>query len=238
MHQYPSRLAVLPLAAFFAALPIATASAQTTGTDGELSYTFLEVDYVNLDIDSVGDEGDFLDDFDNGGGYGFRGSFAFTPNFFGFADYSITDSDATFVDDEDVIFTSSQDVKRLNVGLGVNFGVDPPVIGDSDLVVRAAYVDIDFEDFNFGGGDGGGLDDLDADSSDGYFVDASLRSQVVTWAEASLGVRYTDIESSEEFSVIGNVLLELTPQWGLNLEFDAGDDIGYYLVGVRYSFNR
>jgi len=233
MKQYPVILAALAVTA----LPFATAGAQTPA-DGELSYTFLEVDYINLDVDVVDDGEGGLEDIDDGEGYGFRGSFAFTPNFFGFADYSITDADATFVDEDQVLLTSSQDVKRLNVGLGVNFGIDPPVIGDSDLVVRAAYSDIDFDDFNFGGTDDGDLDDLNEDSSDGYFIDAALRSQLVHWAEASLGVRYTDIESSEEFSVIGNVLLELTQQWGLNLEIDASDDLGFYYIGVRYSFDR
>lgn len=230
-------LTLVALTGLSSVLPLAASHAQTS-TDGELSYTFLEVDYVSLDIDVVDDGEGGLEDFDDGGGYGFRGSFAFTPNFFGFADYSITDSDATFVDENEVLFSSSQDVKRLNVGLGMNFPVAVPVVGDSDVVARVAYVDIDFDDFDFGGSSGGGLDDLNEDSSDGYFVDAALRSQLATWAEASLGLRYTDIDEADDFSIIGNVLLELTPQWGLNLELDASDEVGYYLIGVRYSFDR
>lgn len=234
MKHSPALLAVVALAA----LPLASAAAQTSSTDGELSYTFLEVDYVNLDVDVVDDDEGGLEDIDDGGGYGFRGSFAFTPNFFGFASYSITDSDATFIDENEVLLSSSQDVKRLNVGLGINFGVDPPVVGDSDVVLRLAYSDIDFDDFDFGGSDAGGIDDLNEDSSDGYVADALLRSQLASWAEGSLGVRYTDIDAAEEFSVIGNVLLEMTQQWGVNLEIDASDDVGYYLIGVRYSFDR
>lgn len=230
MRQFPALLAAV---AFCSLQPVAAQS-----TDGELSYTFLELDYVNLDVDVVDDGEGLIDDIDDGGGFGIRGSFAFTPNFFGFADYSVTDSDATFVDEGDVLVSSSQDVKRLNIGLGMNFGVEVPVVGASDIVVRAAYADIDFDDFNFGGSDDPDLNDLNDDSSDGYFADARLRSQLAPWAEASAGVRYTDIEDSEEFSFIGNVLFELTQQWGLNLELDASDDLGYYLIGVRYSFDR
>ena len=238
MHENPSRVAVLTLAAAVAvALPVSTASAQA-GTDGDLSYTYFEVDYVNLDVDVVDDGEGGLEDIDDGSGYGFRGSFAFTPMFFGFADYSVTDSDATFVDENQVLLSSSQDVKRLDVGLGLNYGLDWPVVGASDAVFRLAYVDVDFDDFNFGASDDPDIDDLDDDGSDGYFADALLRSQLTTWADASLGVRYTDISSSEEFSLIGNVLFEFTPQWGINLELDSSDDVGYYLLGIRYSFDR
>lgn len=234
MHHSTSLLAAIALCA----APTGATFAATGDPDGELSYTFLEVDYVNLDIDAVDDDEGLIDDLDDGGGWGVRASFAFTPNFFAFGDYSVTDSDATFIDEEEVLLSSTQDVKRLNLGLGLNFGVDVPVVGESDVVFRAAYTDIDFDDFDFGGSDDPDLDDLNEDSSDGYFADVALRSQLAPWAEASLGVRYTDIESSDEFSVIGNVLLELTRNWGLNLEFDAGDDLGTYLIGVRYSFHR
>ena len=40
----------------------------------DLSYTYLEIDNINLDIDEVGDSGNVLVDLDNGGGWGARGS--------------------------------------------------------------------------------------------------------------------------------------------------------------------
>jgi hypothetical protein len=218
-------------------MPCTGALAQSS-RDGDLSYTFLEADYLNLDVDVADDDESLLEDFDDGGGWAINGSFAFTPNFFAFAGYSVTDSDVTFVDADEVLLSSSQDVKRLNVGLGVNFGVNVPVVGESDVVLSGAYTDIDFDDFDFGGSDDPDLDDLNDDSSDGYFLDARLRSQLVSWAEASLGVRYTDIEDADDFSVVGNVLLEINQNFGVNLEFDAADDVGYYLVGLRYSFAR
>ena len=234
MHQTTILIATITLAA----APVGSALAAHGDPNGSLSYTFLEVDYVNLDVDDLDDDEGLIEDLDDGGGWGVRGSFAFTPNFFAFADYSVTDSDATVIDESEVLLSSSQDVKRLNVGLGLNFGVNVPVVGDSDVVFRAAYTDIDFDDFNFGATDDPDLDDLTDDSSDGWLSDVSLRSQLAPWIEASLGVRYTDIGSSEEFSIIGNVLLELTQHWGLNLELDASDDLGTYLIGVRYSFDR
>lgn len=231
------RISIALAALFLAGVPFTAPQAQAGNSDGNLSYTFLEVDYLNLDVDVL-DDGDLIDDIDDGGGFAINGSFAFTPTFFAFAGYSVTDSDATVVDEGEVLLSSSQDVNRLNVGLGVNFGVEPPGIGASDVVLRAAYTDIDFDDFDFGGSNDPDLDDLNDDSSDGYFLDARLRSQLVDWAEGSLGVRYTDIEDADEFSIVGNVLFEFTQNLGVNLEFDAADDVGYYLIGLRYSFAR
>jgi hypothetical protein len=34
------------------------------------------------------------------------------------------------------------------------------------------------------------------------------------------------------------VLIELTPDRGINLSANVGDDVSYYLAGVRYSFQR
>lgn len=219
-------------------VPSTEVAAQPRPVNQNLSYTFLEIDYINLDVDDFDDDEGLIDDWDDGGGFGIRGSFAFTPNFFAFIGYSETDSDATYIDGDQVIYSSSQDLKRFDIGLGMNFGVFLPMVGDSDVVVRAAYSDLDLDDFNFGASDDSDINDLFDDSSDGFFIDAGLRSQLASWVEASLGVRYTDIGAAENFSLIGNVLLEMTQNWGVNLELDVGDDISTYLIGLRYSFDR
>ena len=205
---------------------------------GDLSYTNLEVDYINLSIDPFDEQGTLLEDFDDGNGGALRGSFAFTDNIFGFAGYSIVDSEATFFDDGTLLFTSSRDVKRLDLGGGFNMPVFQTATSQTDLVGRIAYTDVDFGDFDFGGGDDIGLDDLNEDTSDGFFVDAALRSQLIDRLEVSGGVRYAEIEDADSVSIIGNALFELTPVWGINLEVDVGDDISQVFLGVRYSFAR
>jgi hypothetical protein len=216
------------------ALPLG-ALAQDANRD--LSYTWLELDYSILDVDVFDDESGLVDDVDDGNGWGVNGSFAFTPMFFGFAGYSKTDSDVTFSDDDTPLITSSADVEVLELGLGVNV---PFQIGslDTDFVGRAAYVDIDYGSFDFGGSDDPDLEDLDDDSSDGWKADASLRSQLTPRIEGSIGVGYLDVEGTDTFSALGSVLFELTPNWGINLAGDVGDDVSTYVLGVRYSFNR
>jgi hypothetical protein len=205
----------------------------------ELSYGYVELDYINLDIDQEDENLNvFKNDFDNGGGYGVSASFPINDALFIFADYSDTEADFTFSDNSGVLFPSDTDVKRFNIGLGFVM----PMNDTSDLVISGAYSDIDYDDFNFGAADDDfdeiddAFDDLNEDPSDGYFVDAKFRSQFAPAWEGALGVRYTDIEDAEGFSLIGNVMYEFGPNWGLNLSVDAGDDLITWGAGVRFIF--
>jgi hypothetical protein len=225
-------------AALAAAIAAPLALPATAQAAADLSYTFFEVDYINLDIDDFNDDDGLVEDFDDGNGWGLRGSFAFTPMFFGFAGYAETDSDVNFTSDGTTFFSSSQDVATLDVGLGLNKQLNIDLLNQPDLVVRAAYVDVDVGNLDVGGSSDPAIDDLNDDGSDGWYSDASLRSQLLPQLEASVGVRYTDIEDASEFSFIGNALFEINPNWGVNLAVDAGDDLRTYALGLRYSFAR
>ncbi len=241
MLNTKTRKALIAGVASAALLPMA-AMAQNSG----LSYTWVELDYLNLDIDGVGDDGDFEDDFNNGDGVAIRGSYAMpfiTPGLFVQGSYSITDAEASFqgTDENDtaVTITENEDVKRLDLQVGYALPLQLQSLPDTHLVTRVGYVDVDYGDFDFGRGgddDQGSFRNLDEDNSDGFTLDASLRSQLLPKLEGSLGVRYTDIEDADGASVIGNVMYEITPNWGLNAEVDAGDELGTYLFGGRYSF--
>src|SRR5690606_256453 len=77
------------LAAGLLALPISGMAAEG------LSYGYLEIDYVNLDVDEPGDDV-FDRDFDNGGGWGIQASVPLTDTFFIFGGYSDTEADFSF----------------------------------------------------------------------------------------------------------------------------------------------
>lgn len=198
----------------------------------DLSYSYLELDYINLNIDEVGDSGSVLDDLDNGGGWGIRGAYELGSNWFLFGQYSVTDADATFIDDQNLLFRAGTDINRLDIGAGFH----NPVNSSTDLIVRAAYTDIDSDGFNFGGTSSNSFGDLNDDSSDGFFIDAALRSQLLRQLEGSFGVRYTDLQQIDNFSIIGNLMYEFTPTLGLNLGLEAGDSISHILFGIRFSF--
>ena len=197
----------------------------------DLSYTYLEADYINLDIDDFGDDGSALDDFDNGNGYGFRGSLGFDNNWFIFANYTVTDADITFFDDLNMLQPGNADVKKLDLGAGIAL----PVNDMSDVVLRGAYTDTDIGDFDFGATSSSSLDDLNDDTSDGFYVDASWRGQLSQTVELSLGGRYTEIEGIDGLSFIGTLLFELNDNLGIALSVDAGDELGIYSAGLRWS---
>lgn len=180
---------------------------------GGLSYSYIEGDYINLNIDEVGDSGSVLDDLDNGGGWDVRGAFGLAPNWFAFGQYSVTDSDISFTDDLNQRFSSDTDINRLDLGGAFHSSVN----SNTDLVLRTAYTDVDTDGFNFGGSSNVSIGDLNDDSSDGLFIDAASRSQLMEPVE-------------------GNLMYEFIQELGLNLGLEAGDDISYILIGLRYSF--
>ena len=208
------------------------ASGSAMAQQDRLSYSYLELNYINLDIDEVGEGGDFLDDLENGNGWGISGSLEIGESWFVFADYSDTESDTGFVNDQGLFFSSDTDIKRLNLGAGFHM----PMNDNADFVLRAAYTDFDRDRFNFGATDDARVGDLRDDSSDGYFADASIRAQLLDALEGSLGVRYTDVEETDNIGLIGSLLWEFTPGWGIALGVEAGDEIRTWNVGMRFSF--
>ncbi|MCW8194405.1 hypothetical protein F6455_06370 [Proteobacteria bacterium 005FR1] len=205
----------------------------------DLSYTYIEADYVDLDIDEYGDSGDFLDDFDNGSGWALRGSYGFDNSPFGFADswfifanWSETEADIDFVDDTGVFFPADTDVIRFDLGAGVAV----PVNDMSQMVFKVAYSDLDIDDFNLGGtaDEDFEFDRLNDDSSDGYFLEGAWRGQVTPQLELKAGLRYTDIEETDGFGFVGNAIWEFTEQVGGVVFADIGSDVGTYGIGIRF----
>lgn len=218
------------LAAAICLLPMSGFAADNT-TD--LSYGYLEVDYLNQDVDQPGEGNVFEGDWDNGDGFGVSASFPLGEKFFVFGDYTEADSDFSFVDNNNVFIPGNVDIKRLNLGAGAAM----PMSDRSDLVVSGGYTDLDFGNFGLGATpDSDSLDDLDEDPSDGWMADVRIRSQWTEAMEGSIGARYTDIESLDGLSLVGNVLFELSPNWGINLQVDAGDELITYGAGVRMTF--
>lgn len=204
------------LAAMSAAVPAAQAA------EG-LSYGYVEGDYVNLDVEN----------FDDGDGYKVDFSVPLGERFFLYGNYSETDADFNYSSNLDgVVLPGNTDILKFGIGLGFIM----PMSTNTDFVVSGGYADIDFDDFELGSSSSITGHNLRNDPSDGYNVDAYFRSQLSNSVEGSLGARYTDIEGYDGFSLVASVMYELTPNWGINLEADAGSDLTSWSAGVRYSF--
>ena len=209
----------------------------------DLSYSYIEADYVVKDIDLFEDDEVFdniLEDIDDGDGYKIGGSLGLGEHVFLFGNFSNTEADFTFIDDTDLLILQGQDVKELNVGLGLAL----PMSDMTDFVVRGTYVDIDYGDFSLGADEDeinniedfeNAFDDLNDDNSDGYAVDAGVRSQIIDWLEIGGGVRYTKLDSGDDVSAFGNVLFEISQNFGINAGAHFGDNVSSYELGVRFS---
>lgn len=226
-----------------AALLAACATPLTALAAENISYNFIEAEYVVLDVDMYEDDNAFdnvIEDVDDGDGFRISASFAFTNNLFVFGNYSQTKADFTFINDTAAVVPADTDIKTLQLGLGYF----APINASTDFVVRAAYMDVDYDEFSFGQtdqdiGDDNSFrdawDDLNEDTSDGYFVDAGVRAQVISWLELGGGIRYTDLDSGDDFSVFGNALFEINQNMGINVTASIGDNLSSYGIGFRYS---
>ncbi len=107
-------------------LAVAPLAAQADG----MNYSYVEADYIDLDID----------DAPSGDGFGVRGSVGFANNWFAFADYV----DASV----DVI-----DIENIAVGLGGHF----PINDTLDVVGRVGYTETDLSSGPFSASDDGYL---------------------------------------------------------------------------------
>lgn len=200
-----------------------------------LSYTYLEIHHVGLDIDGYKEGSsvrDRLRDLDNGDGWGARASFELGESFFLFANYADTDGDTSYKNNAGLYIPRSSSAKKLDLGVGWHRAMDD----STDLVLSAGYTDLDLGKFRVGATGDNSLDDLNDDSTDGYFADAAIRAQLTSWLEASLGARYTNFDSDDNFSAIGNLMVEVTPSIGLNVGLDVGDALATWTAGLRYSF--
>lgn len=226
------------LLAASAALPVSAFAAQ------DISYRYVEVEYVVQDVDMYEDDDAFdniIEDVDDGDGFKIGASFSFTNNLFIFGNYAQTSADFTFLNDTGGVIPRDTDVKTLQVGLGYF----APISTNVDFVVRAAYMDVDLDEFSLGQTDqdigdddtdfSDAWNDLNEDTSDGYFADVGVRAQVIEWLELGGGVRYTDLDSGDDVSAFGSALFEITQNMGINLTASFGDNLSSYGLGFRYS---
>jgi hypothetical protein len=196
-----------------------------------LDYSYLQLDFVGRDIDAYDDNAGVIEDFDDGSGIAIEGSLEIGQSFFIFGGFSETESDVSFSNSDVFPLPAETDIQRFDLGIGTMIEINDRL----DFVGRLGYVDIDFGDFRFGASSDIDANDLRNDSSDGYLVDAGVRSQLLENLEGSLGLRHLDIEGIDNTSLLGSLLFELSPSWDIEFAVDVGDDVSTYLLGIRFS---
>ena len=193
--------------ALAAALPV---SAQAS----ELSYSFVEIDYVaSSDAIQDGPGGPGLDSE----GYGIRGSFGFAENFYVTGAYVKSDLD----------LASSIDNDKWNVG----FGYHRAMYDQADWFVEAGYTKIEsnnvFVDDNFykvSAGIRGSISDrfegiAKLSYNDGADLGGAFYPQYDGAISATVGLQW-----------------RINEMWGIVGEIEAYEDDTDYTLGVRASF--
>lgn len=167
----------------------------------DLSYSYLEAGYLNTDIDGSGTDAD---------GWRLGGSAALGSNFHVFGNY-----DAQDLDDVDV------DVDTWRLGLGYNRGV----ADDHDLVVRAAWFEVDAD-----------VGPLNA-STDGWEAEVGLRSALTPNFESYVALGYGDGDDIDG-DVYGKLSgqYKFNPTWGIVATATLTDGANEIFVGPRISF--
>lgn len=201
--------------ALAAVLPFSAQAAE------DLSYSYIEGDYVNLDGDADG--------------FGVRGSVNFgASNFYGLASYSNTNFD---YDDAYDSYDYDYDIDTFEIGVGFHHSVSDK----ADLIAELAYDNISF--------DTDSVDDIDGDETDGFRASVGFRGALAPKFEGLIKLNYinsldddnNDISSSDgdddgDFSATIGGQIKLNQTWGLTGEFTFADDYNTYLLGVRASF--
>lgn len=211
----------------------------------EISYTYVELDYVDIDVDiseSVVDtDVDARLSTDNDGGFRLGGSWQFYDNWHVFGEFSNGENDISI--DGTVLgvpasLSGEFDITRWRLGVGYGF----PVNEDLSVYGRFSYDYIEFDEFDISGLDDDG--DLDTDDN-GLGVEGGVRWMAAAPFEVQGYVRYTsvgevDVESEDEFDDdflfgVGARYYFFDNRLGVQAGYEVGE-INTWNIGGRWQF--
>lgn len=230
------RYLAAPGALLLAAFLLAPASATA-----DVSYTYLELDYVNVDTDlseRVADtDVDARLKTDDDGGFRLGGSWNFYDNWHVFGEYQQAENDIDIdgtVTGTPINASGDFDVTRWRLGAGYAYPLKPEL----SLYGRLSYDYIEFDDV-----DVTGVDDLDTDD-DGLGAEAGVRWFAATPFELQGYVRYTsvgDVETDDEDEFDNDVLVGVSARYyfkdmyGIQAGYEIGE-INTFNIGARVQF--
>lgn len=172
----------------------------------EMSYSYVDLAYAGAHLEEPVGR--------DGEGFAVRGSVGFAENFFAFGEYVSIDFE---------LGTAHIDADLYNIGLGGHLGIADNV----DLVGRAAYAHVKTDSPD---------DQQQTDS--GYLVSAGIRGRVAEGFELEGNLMYTDFGGpgggDAALAVSGRYFF--TPNFAINGEYVASDDLRQWFAGVRFAF--
>lgn len=201
-----------------AAMLAGSAVAANAGAN-ELSYTYVEAGYTQLNIND-----DLLADPEAAGGY-LRGSYAIAPQVYVFGGYGSVSDDYGF---QTVKLETTVDQAEVGIGYHMAFGERVDFTADIAYVRNEIEVELTAPGFPRESG---------REDAKGGRASLGLRGTPSARTEAWIKAGYLD---GGDFvgDWVGNLggQIKFTQTWGLVGEVEAIDDLTRYFVGVRASF--
>ncbi|MBS7457448.1 outer membrane beta-barrel protein [Coralloluteibacterium stylophorae] len=197
----------------YAVLSLALLAATSLAQADDLarSYTYLEADYHNVDID----------DLDNVDGGGIRGSLAFGPGFYLFGSARRASYDDYGID---------ADLDQFQLGLGYRVYLSER----TDLIAEVSRLRTELDASAGIYKVSGHLDDTRG--SIGLRGTLSEWFEAIAKVNYTDGDLYSDYDGDGNFSATVGAHVRVHPDWGITGEVEVGDNVTEYLVGLRYSF--
>jgi hypothetical protein len=201
------------------ALALALAIAPFAASADEISYTYVEGGYAQLNLDGEQDAGFDIDDIE-AAGFFVGGSAALGETFHVFGGYRAGSDDVRVtvlgVGDE-----FDTDLSQFNLGLGYHHSISDR----TDLVTEISYINTDIE-----------IEGESEDGDDGR-VSVGVRHMLADSFEGWIKGHYTDGDFYDgSFSASIGGQFKLNPTWGAVGEFEIGDDQSLFMIGARASF--
>ncbi len=172
-------------------------------------YTYVDIAYVNTEIDDDG----LLGEDPDGDGIGIGGSVAVADMVHLFASYGMAELE---------VFDVDVDYDVLTFGAGVNY----PLSNTVDFVGRISYVDAEVDVDGFGSAD-----------ESGYGLSTGVRAMLTEQVELSGFLNYVDLGSgADETTVSIEALYSFNETFAAGLGTEFGSDSREISAGVRLYF--
>lgn len=190
--------------ALAALLPVSAQAADESNNASGVSYNYIQAQYINADI--------FGEDVD---GFALAGSFGFSDNWYGSANYRQISENGASLDLTDI-----------------NIGWHHALSDKADFLAEAGYARL-----------GADVDGFGSDSADGYRAAIGIRGMMATNFEAQVKASWTkidDLGGDGEFGAAVQATYHFTPTWGLTGSYEhtsiLEEDVNVWGLGVRASF--
>lgn len=209
------------------ALALALAIVPFAASSAELSYSFIEAGYAQLnqelpDVDLGGGLVAQIDDIE-ASGFQISGSVAIGPSFYLFGGYKAGNDDVNVTVPGFGSGSADIDLTQFNAGVGYHYGLSDR----ADLITELSYIATDAD------ADG---EDAGTDADDAR-VSVGVRGLMTDNFEGWLKANYTDGDAYDgEFSATVGAQFKFNQTWGIVGEAEFGDTSSQYMVGVRASF--